>query len=129
MSRITLPEITIEGDPDSPPITEADWWANGFTQGFNSPDETPERPLLINDDLAALFFFGVDNGKEAQAVTAAEMDALIADQPSIEGDIGGPTLESVRRQFEEDFSGLLNPEHEPHIEVEREAIMPRVILK
>ncbi|MCA1576906.1 MAG: hypothetical protein LC794_06015 [Acidobacteria bacterium] len=129
MNRITLPEITIEGDPDSPPITEADWWANGFTQGFNSPDETPERPLLINDDLAALFFFGVDNGKEAQAVTAAEIDALLADQPSIEGDIDGPTLESVRRQFEEDFSGLLDPEHEPHIEVEPPAIVPRLILR
>ena len=58
MSRITLPEITIEGDPDSAPVTEVDWWANGFIQGFNAPDETPERPLLINDDLAALFFLG-----------------------------------------------------------------------
>lgn len=129
MSVITLPEITIEGDPDSPSITDADWWSDGFVQGFNFPDQTPERPLMINDRLAALFFFGVDDGKAARAATAAEVEALIADQPSIGEDIGGPTLESVRKQFEEDFSGLLDPEHESHIEVEPEATMPRVILK
>ena len=128
MSTITLPEITIEGDPDSPSLTETDWWANGFIQGFNSPNETPERPLLINDRLAAFFFIGVDNGKNAQAVTAAEMDALIDENPGIEGEIGGPTLESVQRQFEKDFSGLLNPEHEPHIEVEREATLPTIVI-
>jgi hypothetical protein len=61
--EITLPEITIVGSADNQPQNATDWWCEGFMTGFNKPDATPERPLMINDDLAGAFSQGVASGQ------------------------------------------------------------------
>jgi hypothetical protein len=121
--EITLPEITIEGNADAPSINASDWWANGFTVGFNAPDVTPERPLMINDELAAAFFQGAGIGRGAAAEIAAELEAEIADQPQVVPDIGGETLEKVQERFRKSFEGLFH-QHMPHTEVESETLDP-----
>jgi hypothetical protein len=69
---ITLPEITIEGDPDAQPMNASGWWAEDFIKGFNAPDTVPERPLMINDELAANFFAGVESGQNARREMEAD---------------------------------------------------------
>jgi hypothetical protein len=111
MPEITLPDI----DADiSEPRNASDWWTKGFVAGYNRPDEPQERPLMINDELAAMFLRGADAGKAAAAVTAQEMEALVADQDQIGPDLGGPSLDSVRAQFVRDFGSLFNSEQELH---------------
>lgn len=112
--EITLPEITIEGDASANPRNAADWWANGFTAGYNAPDTPSERPLMINDELAAMFLSGAESGQAAARETADAMAALVAENPSIGPDIGGQSLESVREQFDRDFGSLFHSEHAPH---------------
>ena len=86
---ITLPEITIEGSADSQPTNAADWWADGFVAGYNAPDRQIERPLMINDDLAASFLLGARSGRQAARDAQAEFEESIRDQPQVRPDIGG----------------------------------------
>jgi hypothetical protein len=111
---IVLPEITIEGDARSSPQNASDWWANGFTFGYNSPDATAERPLMINDELAAMFLLGAQSGRRAARETADAMAALIDQNPAIQEDLGGQSLDRVREQFNRDFGSLFHSEHAPH---------------
>jgi hypothetical protein len=121
--QITLPEITIEGSAHAQPMNAPDWWAEGFITGFNAPDATPERPLMINDELAAIFFQGVANGQAAAREVAAEFEAKFADQPQLVPDIGGETLEKAQERFRDLFEGLFH-QHMPHTEIESEPLEP-----
>ena len=89
MADIKLPEITIEGSADAQPINASDWFAEGFMVGFNAPDSTPARPLMINDDLAGNFFQGVSFGRSTAVDLTAEFERSIADQPQVVPDIAG----------------------------------------
>jgi hypothetical protein len=121
--QITLPEITIEGDPNAQPTNAADWFAEGFIRGFNKPGISPDRPLMINDDLATAFFQGVQSGKNSASEVAAEFEAKFADQPQIGPDLGGETLEKAQESFREAFEALFH-QHMPHTETESETLEP-----
>jgi hypothetical protein len=124
-SQIILPEITIEGSADSASVTAADWWANGFVAGYNAPEATLERPLMINDELAAVFFVGAASGQQAALEAQAEFDEQLRDQPQLGPDIRGESLEKVRRRFAEDFGSLFGLHgHMPHTEIESETLEP-----
>lgn len=114
---VTLPEITIVGDPQALPETSMDWWADGFAKGYNAPTTEPERPILINDELAAFFFQGFNDGAAAANQRIAELEAELAGQPSIGPEIHGQSFEEAQREFNEILEGLLH-QHMPHIEVE-----------
>ena len=131
--EITLPEITIEGSAGGSPQNAADWWAEGFLTGYNAPHAAPERPLMINDELAGTFLAGVESGRAAARTIAAEMKALVAGNPQIGPDIGGQSLESVRAQFLRDFGSLFNSEQELHTHDEAHELMeplptPNIVL-
>ena len=115
--EITLPEITIQGDPASPSITMADWWADGFVAGYNAPDSQIERPLMINDDVAAVFFNGVSEGQQAAHDRIAEIEAQFADQPQITGDLHGESFAKAEERFNELLEDVVH-EHMPHTEIE-----------
>jgi len=125
-NEIVLPEITIEGSADSPSITAADWWANGFVAGYNAPDAQIERPLMINDELAAIFLKGAASGQQAARDTQAALDERFRDQPSIGPEIiGAESLDEVQKQFVEEFGSLFGLHgHMPHTEIENEALEP-----
>lgn len=125
-NEIVLPEITIEGSADSPAITAADWWANGFVAGYNAPDMQIERPLMINDELAAIFLEGAASGQQAARDIQAVLDERFRDQPSIGPEIiGAESLDEVQRQFVEDFGSLFGLHgHMPHTEIESETLEP-----
>ena len=116
---ITLPEITIEGDPNAQPLNASDWWAEGFIKGFNAPDTLPERPLMINDELAAQFFAGVENGQHARREIEAEFEEQFRDSPQVVPDIGGETFEEVQRRYNQAWEAVFH-QHMPHTEVEGE---------
>lgn len=120
---VTLPEITIEGSPESQPTNAADWWANGFVAGYNAPDRQIERPLMINDDLASSFLLGATNGQQAARDAQAEFEESIRDQPQVRPDIGGESLEKVQQRFAEEFGSLFHG-HMPHTEIESETLEP-----
>ena len=86
---IVLPEITIEGDPDTMPTNAIGWWSDGFVAGYNAPQASPERPLMINDELAASYFAGVASGQQAARDAMAEFEALYAYQPQVQLDLKG----------------------------------------
>jgi hypothetical protein len=121
--EITLPEITIEGDPNSQPVTASDWWAQGFISGYNAPDATPERPLMINDDLAASFFQGAAAGQQAVREVSVELETQLTGQPQIGPDIGGESLEKAQERFKQAFEELFH-QHMPHTESESEPLEP-----
>lgn len=123
MAVITLPEITIQGSADSQPVNAADWFADGFIAGFNASTVTPERPLMINDDLAGNFFQGVSVGQSAAVELASEFARKFADQPQVSVDVGGETLEKAQEDFREAFEGLFH-QHMPHTETESETLDP-----
>jgi len=118
-NTITLPEITIEGDPKAQPINASDWWAEGFMKGFNAPNTAAERPLMINDELAASFFAGVESGQNANKDIEAEFNERFRDSPQVVPDIGGETFEEVQRRYIEGWEAIFH-EHMPHTEVEGE---------
>ena len=101
--EITLPEITIEGDPDSQPVNASDWWAQGFITGYNAPEATPARPVMINDELAESFCQGAEAGRQAAREVSAELAAKLADQPQIGPDIGGESLDKAQERFKQAF--------------------------
>jgi hypothetical protein len=123
MADIKLPEITIEGSADAQPINASDWFAEGFMVGFNAPDSTPARPLMINDDLAGNFFQGVSFGRSTAVDLTAEFERSIADQPQVVPDIGGETLEKAQERFRDEFERLFH-DHMPHTEIDGEAPEP-----
>lgn len=115
--EITLPEITIVGDPNAVPQNEADWYTQGFVDGYNSPDTEPTRPLMINDTLAAIYIYGVEAGRQSARERQAEIEAMLADQPQIGPDLGGESFEKAQ----EDYNRLLEElfhQHMPHTELE-----------
>jgi len=128
---ITLPEITIEGDANAQPISESDWWAEGFMKGFNAPDTVAERPLMINDELAASFFAGVESGQNAHKDMQAEFMERYRDSPQVVPDIGGDAYEEVQRRYNEEWEALFH-EHMPHTEVEGEPgptlVRPNIVI-
>ena len=125
-NEIVLPEITIEGSADLPSITAADWWANGFVAGYNAPDVQIERPLMINDELAAIFLKGAASGQQAARDIQSVLDERFRDQQSIGPEIiGAESLDEVQRQFVEEFGSLFGLHgHMPHTEIENETLEP-----
>lgn len=126
----TLPEITIYGDPKSNPTTSADWWAKGFTDGYNAPNETHELPaLVLNNETAASYYIGVLDGMRAAKAASDAVDAAMKNQPGIRPDIGGISLEEAQREYNEAFEHLFH-EHMPHIEIEeyreRKPVLPKM---
>jgi hypothetical protein len=122
---VTLPEITIEGNPDAQPANARDWWCQGFITGFNAPDTAAERPLMINDDLAAIFLTGVKSGQNSHKAMQAEWDARNHDSPQAVSDLGGESYAELQRRYNEEWEALLH-EHMPHTEVEGEPGAPPV---
>ncbi len=125
-NEIVLPEITIEGSADSPSITAADWWTNGFITGYNAPDAQIERPLMINDELAAIFLMGAAKGQQAARDAQAALDERFREQPSIGPEIiGTESLEEVQKRFTEEFGSLFGLHgHPPHTEIDSETLEP-----
>jgi hypothetical protein len=124
-NEIVLPEITIEGSAESQSITAADWWADGFVAGYNAPDAQIERPLMINDELAATFLTGAASGQQAARDAQAEFDERFRDQPQLVAGIRGESLEKVQRRFIEDFGSLFGLHgHMPHTEIDSETLEP-----
>jgi hypothetical protein len=129
---ITLPEITIEGEANAQPINGSDWWADGFMKGFNAPDTVAERPLMINDELAASFFAGVESGKDASKGIVADLTERYYDSPQLVPYIeGGEAYEEVQRRYNEAWEALFHV-HMPHTEVEGEPgpilVRPNIVI-
>jgi hypothetical protein len=128
---IMLPEITIEGSADTQPINASDWWCQGFTTGFNAPDKVIEHPLMINDELAAIFFAGVEIGQNSSREMQAEFDERFRDSPQVVPDIGGEAFDEVQRRYNEEWEALFH-EHMPHTEVEVEPgptlVRPNIVI-
>lgn len=126
-----LPEITIEGSRDSSPVTPSDWWCDGFTAGFNEPDASPERPMMINDELAAVYLAGVESGQNAHRNMQAEFQERFRDLPQIGPDLGGEAYDELQRRYVEEWEALFH-EHMPHTEVEGEPgptlVRPNVVI-
>jgi hypothetical protein len=124
-SEITLPEITIVGNPGAQPSTQSDWWAEGFIAGYNKPDETPERlrPLVLNDETTAIFLQGVNTGQRTAREVTAELEAELADQPQIGPDLGGESLQKAQERFKQAFEVVVH-QHMPHTESESEVVDP-----
>src|SRR5579859_7858913 len=118
-NAITLPEITIEGNPDALPMNASDWWADGFIKGFNAPDTVPERPLMINDELAASFFSGVQSGQQASKDIETEFNERFGNSQQVVPDIGGEVFDEVQRRYNEEWEAIFH-QHMPHTEVEGE---------
>ena len=122
---ITLPEITIVGDPNAQPQNASDWWATGFVKGYNAPEAAAERPLMINDELAAAFLTGFQTGQEANREMQADFEERFRDSPQIGPDLGGEALDEVQRRYQEAWEALLH-KHPPHIETPTEEGPPEI---
>jgi hypothetical protein len=120
---ITLPEITIVGDPDMQPQNATDWWCEGFMTGYNKPDATPDRPLMINDALASAFSFGVASGQASAAEVQAELEAEIGPQQELTTELRGKSLEKAEAQFRRQLEQFFEKEM-PHTESESESQAP-----
>jgi hypothetical protein len=122
-ATITLPEITIVGDPDRPPENAADWWCNGFVAGYNSPTDTVDRPLMINDTLASVFALGVTSGQEAANAVQAEIEAEMGPRQELTNEIKGKSLEKAEKEFRKQLEQFFEREM-PHTEVESDTPPP-----
>jgi len=120
---IVLPEITIVGDPNALPTNAIDWWSDGFVAGYNAPEATLDRPLMINDELAGSYFAGVASGQQAARDAMAEFEAQFADQPQVQMDLKGESLEKAQQRLDEALRELFH-EHMPHIENDTEMPVP-----
>jgi hypothetical protein len=111
---VTLPEITIVGNPNSVPVSIGDWFAEGFKAGWGDPDVTPEAPAPLDQEALDAFFEGVGAGSRARR----NIETSISDDsgPGVEPDIGGQIFEEVDREYREAFKKFLEPheEDEPH---------------
>lgn len=128
---VTLPEIIVEGSADSQAMNASDWWCQGFTTGFNASDAVIERPLMINDELAASFFAGAESGQNSRKEIQAEFDERYRDSPQIVPDIGGEAYVEVQRRYNQAWAELFH-EHMPHTEVEGEPgptlVRPNIVI-
>jgi hypothetical protein len=124
---ITLPEITIEGSANTQPKNESDWWCEGFIQGFNSPDTEIERPLMIDDEWAAIFLAGVESGQNANWEMQAEFEERYRDSPQIGPykEIDDEAFKEAQERYKEAWEAVFH-EHMPHTEVEVEPGLPPV---
>jgi hypothetical protein len=116
---ITLPEITIVGNTDSPPRNASEWWGEGFVTGYNDPDVIPDRPMLLDDELTLSFFTGVEAGRETRRAVQAQFDEQLRGMPQIGPDLGGESFEEVERRYREAWEEVFH-QHPPHTEVEVE---------
>lgn len=121
----TLPEITIEGDPTALPANASDWWAQGFTTGYNAPHAAAERPPMIKDELVAVYLVGFASGQQAARDTQADFDERFRGLPQIGPDLGGESFAEAQRRYNEAWEAVLH-EHMPHTEVEVEPGPPPV---
>jgi hypothetical protein len=110
---VTLPEIIIIGDAAASPTTTSDWWCEGYAFGWNNPNASAERPMPINDELAAHYLMGVEAGRNAHRLSSEEYVG-----PAAGPDPGGEAYEEAERRWREAWSEFLNHREDPHIEVE-----------
>jgi hypothetical protein len=120
---ITLPEITIVGHTDSRPTNASEWWGEGYVTGYNDPDTDPDRPMLLNDEMTAVFLAGVIAGREARQQMEAEWEARFRNVPQLGPDPGGEPFEEVERRYREAWEAVFH-QHPPHTEVEVEPGAP-----
>jgi hypothetical protein len=119
---ITLPEITVVGVPGGIPITVADWFAEGFTTGWRSPDVTPEAPAPLDEEAMTAFFDGTRTGASSRRDIESQFSPSSDGLPGIEPEIGGRLFEEVQREWDEAWAEFLEHQ-EAHIEVEKPEIV------
>jgi hypothetical protein len=124
MEPYTLPEIIIEGRPDSPIVNVADWFAVGYMAGWNQPDFIPQAPEELrsggSEDLLSAYFDGVTSGQQDRR----SFDEAFAG-PAVVPDLGGEPYEELERRWREAWSEFLNHREEPHIEPPGIEFVPR----
>jgi len=115
---ITLPEITIEGNPRGTSETAADWWCDGFMLGWNNPQAAKEPPAPgppLNDECLNSYYQGIDAGRNARR--GVEDKFVDYDGPAIDVDPGGEFYEEAERKWREAWQEFLRHE-DPHSEQE-----------
>jgi hypothetical protein len=125
-NTITLPEITIVAYTESRPTNAGEWWGEGFVTGYNDPDAEPDRPMLLDDEMTAMFFAGVEKGRETRRAVQAEFEEQLRRMPQIGPDLGGESFEEVERRYREAWEAVFH-QHPPHTEVEAEPGEPPVM--
>lgn len=110
----TMPEITIEGHPGSPPETAGDWFADGFMFGWNYPDSEVEAPAPLREDLLSAYFDGARAGRDSRR--GIETSFADYDGPSVDEDPGGEPYEEAERRWKEEWAEFLNHREEPHLD-------------
>ncbi len=128
----TLPEITIEGRTDAQPITPSDLWCEGFMTGYNQPDGSATRPLMINDDLAGYFIAGFACGQDSYHQLKEEWEERFRNMPQVgPGQPIDHEAEELQKEYKEILEALLH-EHMPHTEVEGEPgptiVRPNIVI-
>src|SRR5262245_17973298 len=94
---ITLPEITIVGDPGGRPKTEGDFWCDGYVFGWSNPKAPLERPPMLADEYAQAYLDGAVAGQREASDAVAQAD----DQTPAEGPSIGPAPEGPVVSYEE----------------------------
>lgn len=111
--EITLPEITIVGDPDYTPTTPEDFYTKGFIEGYNGQEA---QPPMVSETLVFYYDAGVEAGRTAATERQAEIDQMLADQPQLQGDLHGESFAKAEEEYREILEGLMH-EHPPHTEL------------
>jgi hypothetical protein len=112
---ITLPEITIVGDPGASPSTAGDWFAEGFMFGWNHPDTAnPEAPAPLREDLLSAYDEGARAGRNARR--GIETDYADYDGPAVDVDPGGEPYEEAEKRWKEAWDEFLNHREDPHLD-------------
>ena len=118
---ITLPEITIVGDPDYQPHTPEEWFTEGFTDGYNG--EEAKAPM-VSEALVFYYMSGFDCGKQAASDRQAEIERLLEEQPQIREDLGGESFAKAQEEYNRLLEAVFH-EHPPHTEGEGEPGAPQ----
>jgi hypothetical protein len=130
-NAITLPEITIVGSADTRPTTASDWWCEGFIDGFNAPDTPAARPLMINDELAAMYLSGYASGQQVNREVQADFEDRSRASPQLQPDLGGEAYAEVEKRYAEAWESVFH-QHPPHTEVEGEPgptlVRPNIVI-
>ena len=130
-NAITLPEITIEGNTDARPTTASGWWCEGFMDGYNAPATPAARPLMINDELAAMYLGGYESGQQVNREVQAEFEERYRDSSQIQPDLGGEAYSEVARRYAEAWESVFH-QHPPHTEIEGEPgptlVRPNIVI-
>jgi hypothetical protein len=86
---------------------------------------------MIDDELAASFFAGVESGQNARKDIEAELNERYRDSPQLVPDIGGEAYEEVQRRYNGGWEALFH-EHMPHTEVDGEPgltfVRPNIVI-